>query len=269
MGQDWDLINVDKRARLRNRQAINFWEYLIYTPTEQLVGLLRRLHWITVRIPSQHIQTSKIRSAQRILFMRLPQEIIDRIVHFVACNSPRGSEDLICLSLTCAYMFRLLAAAVQDALRQDLGPWAGDRLVFYGDHAWSEPEYIDTASEKIALEANPYSNPTVHRCGIDKVGESKHSERHVLPSEQLGVYGMLSRNVEERLGGERANLKRFRRLKRFLTQCPAKIRGGNMSPVLRNLNTKEYVREEVLAQSDYAYSLGEIVMIYTIWTDGS
>lgn len=201
--------------------------------------------------------------------MRLPQEVIDRIVYFVACSSPRGSEDLLCLSLTCAYMFRLLATAVQDALRRDLGPWAGDRLVFKGDHAWSHPEYIATASEKIQWEANPRCNPIVNYFSIDKVGESKHSERHALPSEQFGVYGMLYRDVEKRLDAERASLKRFRRLGRLLTQCPSRIRDGNMSPVLRNLTTKEYVREEVLAQSDYAYSLGEIVMVYTIWTDGS
>ena len=37
--------------------------------------------------------------------------------------------------------------------------------------------------------------------------------------------------------------------------------------VLRNLSAKQYIRDSVLASSDYGYSLGEAVCIRMHWTD--
>lgn len=41
---------------------------------------------------------------------------------------------------------------------------------------------------------------------------------------------------------------------------------SNRSAVLRNLTTKEYIRDDFLAKSDYAYSLGEAVCTQLQWT---
>ena len=37
--------------------------------------------------------------------------------------------------------------------------------------------------------------------------------------------------------------------------------------ILRNLTTQQYVRDTVLAESDHAYSLGEVICAYTQWTE--
>lgn len=37
--------------------------------------------------------------------------------------------------------------------------------------------------------------------------------------------------------------------------------------VLRNLTTKEYVVDEVVAKSDYAFSLGQVIVVSSLWTD--
>ncbi|PWI64095.1 hypothetical protein PCL_12678 [Purpureocillium lilacinum] len=250
MAQYWELVNIDKQAQLRSGLASNFWEYLMYTPTEQLVGLLRKCHWIRFSVPRENIRVAKIkhRSSAPI---RPPQEIIDRIAHFVA--SDRADVDLVCLALTCSYFVRLLGPAVQVTLRRDRGPWAGDRLVFLGDNgclAWVHPE----------VSGIPFGCTTA---------EGRFARRSIRgDSQPIDGYGLLPSDVKRRLKGERGGLRRFRRLLRMLTLEPSGI-AGDMKPVLRNLTTMEYVRDEALAESEFAYSLGEIIMVQTIWTGDS
>lgn len=42
------------------------------------------------------------------------------------------------------------------------------------------------------------------------------------------------------------------------------------APVLKNLTAKQWVQNGIITESDYAYSLGEVVAVLTVWTgDGS
>lgn len=270
MAQYWDLVNLDKRATLRCLLCSNIWEYIRKTPTEQLVGLLRKWHWIRFNIANHYIRVAKSKSGGAPL-IRLPQEIIDGIVCFVSRDT--GVEDVICLALTCTYFFRLLAGAVQDALRRDLGPWAGDRLVFKGDNgslcSADAPECMITAMQDLEREITGKA-PVLPSfdTALTTVAEGKYGRIGRQSYEKpVEVYGVLLRSLRKRLKGETPSLRRFKRLLRMLTQEPNSIKHGNKEPVLRNITTKEYVRDAALAKSDYAYSLGELVMVQTIWTD--
>lgn len=39
--------------------------------------------------------------------------------------------------------------------------------------------------------------------------------------------------------------------------------------VLRNLTAKEYVIDEVIAKSNYAFSLGQVIVVSSLWSDRS
>lgn len=42
------------------------------------------------------------------------------------------------------------------------------------------------------------------------------------------------------------------------------------APVLQNLTAKQWVQNGIITESDYAYSLGEVVAVLTVWRgDGS
>ena len=254
MAQYWELVNVDKRAELQNGGNFNFWEYLANTPTDQLVRLLRKYHWVRFRVSSRRVQASKGQAGTTALLVRLPQEVIDRIVHFVL--EDRSGVAIVCLSLTCSYFFCVLASVVQDAIRHDRAPWAGDRIVFAGDSgAFGGTSWVlNFVTEQIAAEGK-------------YVGW--HRRRQYQAPRSIEVYGALLSRVRNCLKRDKASLRRFRRLLPLLTAEPSHIRHGNRKPVLRNLTTKEYVRDEALAESDFAYSLGEVVMVQTISTYSS
>lgn len=255
MAQYWELINIDKQAQLRLGLASNFWEFLKFTPTEQLVGLLKKSHWIPFRIPAKDVRAAKAKTTQSRL-IRLPQEIIDQIIYHVAAT--QGNVDTICLALTCTYFFRLLATSVQDVMRSDCGPWAGDRLVFAGDaggRGWPH-ELWNFLSPDFPTSVAAEGKLARRRCSY-----FERFERH--PPE---IYGKLGRSIKGRLKDETASFRRFKRLAKMLIVEPRHIIHGNKEPVLRNLTTKEYVRDAELARSKYAYSLGEVVMVETIWT---
>lgn len=255
MAQYWELINIDKQSQLRTGLASNFWEFLKFTPTEQLVGLLKKSHWAPFRIPAKHIRAAKAKATKN-RFISLPQEIIDQIIYNVAAD--RGNRDMICLALTCAYFFRILATSIQDIMRNDCGPWAGDRLVFAGDaggRGWPHELW------NFMLPDFPMSVVAEGKLARRRCSYFEKFERH--PAE---MYGKLRHSVKDRLKGETASFRRFKRLAKLLTVEPHYITHGAKEPVLRNLTTKQYVRDAELAQSKYAYSLGEVVMVQTIWT---
>lgn len=255
MAQYWELINIDKQAELRNGRASNFWEFLKFTPAEQLVRLLKKSHWMPFRISAKDIRAAKIKATKSRLIC-LPQEIIDQIIYHVA--EARGNLDLICLTLTCAYFFRLLSTSLQDIMSNDCGPWAGDRLVFAGDAGGIGKPY--ELWDFLSLDF-PISHVAEGKLARRNCSYFERFERH--PAE---IYGKLGCSVKDRLKGETASFRRFKRLAKLLTVEPHYITHGNRDPVLRNLTTKEFVRDAEIAQSEYAYSLGEVVMVQTIWT---
>ncbi|KLO15823.1 hypothetical protein SCHPADRAFT_902047 [Schizopora paradoxa] len=287
MGQYWKIVNIDKKRQVYNPGGLKLCEILYSRSAEQLVGLLRRRPKLRFRIPSHCIQSSKIASSSSPL-IKLPQEIIDAIV-FLLYDNRDSRLDLICLSMTCSYFFRLMVKLLQDLIVEDFCPWPGDRLIFIGDYAANYPEGIATAAEEAEwgqLGKNVlYNLPTK----ISAEGRNARIKSYWPPSEPLEVWGALLESAEERLqfslqkmvtygsyegfeaaySESRQCVERFKRLIDILLESPP--RGDDEPseaglPVLRNLTTKQYVRDDALAQSEYAYSLGEVVVVYTLWT---
>ncbi len=236
-------------------------------------------------------------------FVNMPQELVNKIVAYLG----EGVETA-CLALTCGYFFRLLAPAVRSALIKDAAPWAGDRLIFVGDYAEDYPSDVVTDDEmddwkrwvidtfhgregydgdaSNNCEFDPYEDNPLYFLGqmrsegvVDELALEDHEEmlemyKDSFPFKPLPEFKPLqySQGFGFTSGALVFELKRnfgkkdrtaFAMARRLL-QRPME----NTEVVLRNLTTKEYVRESRFAHSKYA--LGEVVYSTTMWTaDGS
>jgi hypothetical protein len=75
----------------------------------------------------------------------------------------------------------------------------------------------------------------------------------------------LGRGTKEKLVLD--DLKLFNRLAK-IAKRPELSTGdeGKRAAVLRNLKAEKHVRDEAIAESSYAYSLGEVVGVFTQWS---
>lgn len=190
----------------------------------------------------------------------------------IVCNlSEESSEDVIYLSLTCVYFFRLLDPTVQSILAEDTAPWVGDRLIFVGDYA----DGLDIGSICTSEELRHFKetkeqhggNPFYHihedrvMCTPDELAKADPSE---LSGDDLRQAGALEQRVRDKLTP--GDLELYRRLSAILKNIQLSADHSKRVPVLRNLTAKEYVRDDTMAESDYAYSLGEVIAVLTVWT---
>ncbi|KAG8168453.1 hypothetical protein KVR01_001202 [Diaporthe batatas] len=266
MGQYWKFVNIDRKERLRNTGGLKLWEMLMNGCFEQLVDLLQKPKWIALSSGTQ-VQAKSRSDASTLL--TLPREVIDMIVHELCSDSP---ESLICLSLTCAWFFRLLGLEFQKILAADSAPWAGHRLIFVGDYAdgldlgdictSEELQHFEKCQEKWG--DNPlYCMPE----GIMRTRNEHTDAGGGWYEDGTGANtrrpGDLEELVKERLMLN--DLSLFNRLAN-LARRPH-LTTGHGAAVLRNLTAKQYVRDKAIAESDYAYSLGEVVAVFTTWTD--
>ncbi|KPM41406.1 hypothetical protein AK830_g5137 [Neonectria ditissima] len=270
MGQHWKLVNIDKKRQLFNHAKLNLFshgqlqlrEFLLNGIAEQLVGLLRVPRWSAFNISNEDIFASKLKSATSPL-VSLPQEIVDLVVSALACS---GGEHVICLSLTCSYFFRLLSSSNQTLLIRDVAPWAGDRLILVGDFAEGIPAGIasdDEHREWTQLGENPlYDLPDAH------VGENLPPEMpHWMRKGMVERPHMLISHVQERLKEDDGDLQLCARLMQMLTTQSHDTEPSKHQSVLRNLTTKEYILDETIAKSQFAYSLGEVLATFSLWTE--
>lgn len=194
----------------------------------------------------------------------------------IVCNlSGDSSESVIYLSLTCTYFFRLLGPAVQSILAEDTAPWAGDRLVFAGEFAdgldmggiCTSDELREFDKKKMEYINNPFYYMTGNRitCAMNEHVKPPPGLLGPLPSLDLRRAGALEQRVTGKLTLD--DLQLFFRLS-AIARTPHLGAGdhGKYAPVLRNLTARKYVRDDALAESDYAYSLGEVVAVFTQWT---
>lgn len=192
----------------------------------------------------------------------------------VSSLSSDSSESVIYLSLTCVYFFRLLGPAVQSILAEDTVPWAGDRLIFVGDYAvgldlagiCTTEELREFDEEKEKYGDNPLfriSKGTVMCAKNEIVGRLQSPAS--LCGRVLRRAGSLERSVTETLTFD--DLELFQRFD-AIAKTPQLSADDHWKhvPVLRNLTAREYVRDDAIAKSDYAYSLGEVVAVFTNWT---
>ncbi|KAG6358619.1 hypothetical protein INS49_012137 [Diaporthe citri] len=267
MGQYWKLVDIDRREKLLTNDAIELLEILRSGSLKQLVELIRNPKWRPFRTSTNHLYAFKLNSARSSL-LRLPQEVIDMIV----CNLSRdSSESVIYLSLTCAYFFRLLGPAVQSILARDTAPWAGDRLIFVGEFAdgldiggiCTSDELGEFDKKKMEYINDPFYYMTGHRitCAMNQHIKTPPPSHGLLPSPDLRRAGALEQRVTGKLTLD--DLQLFFRLAAIARAPQLSAGGQKYAPVLRNLTARKYVRHDTIAESDYAYSLGEVVAVFT------
>lgn len=201
--------------------------------------------------------------------LALPQELIDAIVHELCSDSP---ESVIYLSLTCVYFFRLLASEFQKVLASDVAPWAGHRLVLVSDDAAG----LDVASictsdelrkfevDKWRHEGNPLFHLAAHSMAIRTMPINRL--RRTAETDYDCQTGDLEDRVKEKLLFNGFSL--FNRLATLARRPqPTTDHHGQHAAVLRNITAKQYVRDRAIGESDYAYSLGEVVAVFTTWSN--
>lgn len=219
----------------------------------------------------------------------------------VVCNLSRESrESVIYLSLTCVYFFRLLGPSIQNIMKEDTAPWAGHRLIFVGSYAHGldiggictieELSQLDDNNEKYYESPLYYMNEDRVMCArnqhikprrgpasrvpldLRRAGALEHRVTSNLIRDELQLFDRLTaimkRALEHRVTGRlsRDDLQLFDRLTAILRRAQVSSEQEKNVPVLRILTARKYVRDDVVAKSDYAYSLGEIVAVLTVWT---
>ncbi|KAJ4132849.1 hypothetical protein NW754_015663 [Fusarium falciforme] len=260
MGQDWKLINIDKKRKLRHIGQPKLLEILKSTSGEQLVGLLANPSWLRFQIPAEKAIPAKKRNYDSLL-VNLPQNVIDLIVALL--YECRHDADLICLSVTCSYFFRLIAHMIQAAISEDIGQWAGDRLILISERAVGYPPEIATVLERFQWDSDG-TNP-LYGMGEQAVAEGHHSTLASLVKEQpFEVWGRALDNVRERLDQKQEVSLPFKRLMKLLMHNPH-FPNSHRPAVLRNLTTKQFISDDALARSNFSYSLGEVLLCYITW----
>lgn len=219
----------------------------------------------------------------------------------VVCNLSRESrESVIYLSLTCVYFFRLLGPAIQTIMKEDTAPWAGHRLIFVSNYAHGlDTGGICTIEELSQFDENNenyYQSPLYYmnedrimcarnqhikpRRGPDsrvprdlrRAGALEHRVKGKPFGDELQLFDRLTaimkRALEHRVTVKlsRDDLQLFDRLTAIMRREKVCSEQEKNVPVLRILTARKYVRDDVVAESDYAYSLGEIVAVLTVWT---
>ncbi|KAK7430720.1 hypothetical protein QQZ08_002764 [Neonectria magnoliae] len=258
MGQHWKLVNIDKRRELFNHEKLELSghcqlqlrEFLLSTIAEQLVSLLRISKLRPFKVSEDQIHTAKVKSVSSPL-IALPQEIIDLVVSVLVSS---GSDvDVVCLSLTCSYFFRLLASTNQTIVARNDAPWAGDRLILVGDFAEGIPPGIATDDE--LQEWKKFGENPFYNLAEAQVGERLPSEMpHWIRKGMVEQAHMLPSFIYQRLAGNGQNLcDRLMRMLYVWDWPPAdEVEPGSDSAILRNLTTKEYVLWEKYLPPSYS-----------------
>lgn len=193
------------------------------------------------------------------------------IVSNLSADSP---ESVIYLSLTCVYFLRLLGPKFQKILAEDTAPWAGDRLIFVGDYADGLDIGGICTSDELRVfkeKVEEYHDNPLYCIDEDRImctmdGRAK-ADPDCLDEYDLRQAGSLEQCVRDKLTLDDFQL--FHRLAVIAKKTqPSADDHQKHAAVLRNLTAKEFVRDEAIAPS--AYSLGEVVAVFTTWTgDGS
>ncbi|KAF2805127.1 uncharacterized protein BDZ99DRAFT_113589 [Mytilinidion resinicola] len=132
------------------------------------------------------------------------------------------------MAMTCKYLFLTYQEDVKGILEKQLSPWAGDRLICLGDYARGHPDGILTVEEDEELIRQEF---TLYDC-MDRYSA------HAGPDRFIG-------EMTERLvfGGRRSTL-----WSRMIGTAYDRWPADGVTWILRNLDAKEYVRQEGFKQ---------------------
>ncbi|KAJ4259711.1 hypothetical protein NW762_007642 [Fusarium torreyae] len=265
--QPWKVINLDKRENLHPGDVSGFGE--IFASGYQLVDLLKNPTWLKFKIPGSSIRVSKQKSLGSPL-ISLPQEIIDQVAKNLSDDGDRDA--IICLALSCTYFFRLLANNMQKVIHEDVGQWRKNRLMFIAPNAPGFPRNVGTAEEEAEwnqIEGSSLYNMETRPAHTSLSEEGPLQRRMTYRAPQLfqvdGRQITRARDIMKNCN-DIDSLERFGRLLKHLMKIPKSLKWHQIQAVLRNLDTKEYIRGQPLTVDQHPRNLGEALICFLMWS---
>ena len=140
-------------------------------------------------------------------------------------------------------------------------------MICVGDYAQGAPVNCADAAARTIEELIAENKDNEYSEDEDTWNElsfAKHNPLYHLAErgrEYYPKYSSLDAELTHRL--DEADLALFRRLYALMRHSYPSPRPG----ILRNLDTKQFVRDQVVAQDECEYSLGDLVILSTTWTD--
>ncbi|EKJ67859.1 hypothetical protein FPSE_12007 [Fusarium pseudograminearum CS3096] len=211
-----------------------------------LTKLLRNPVWVPYHANPAKVESARKKGAHG-AFAKLPQDVLDRIVNKL--DLEKDGVTILCLGMTNSFFFRILGSKMQKVLHLDAGPWRGQRLVFAGAWAPGIPEGAGTPEE----EQDWFSRriQTLHELHTYPVtlGRAMPMTPYYAP-EVFMHPGPRSNRVIDLMNRDRSSTTEdkeayFRMIEIFMAE-PGHLTEIQRVQVLRNLDTKEYVRADVL-----------------------
>ncbi|RGP78678.1 hypothetical protein FLONG3_3215 [Fusarium longipes] len=241
----WRFVNLDHNEHLKSPDRPNVTQ--VAEVGSNLTKILRNPIWARYKTTNKTIETARKKKAHGD-FAKLPREIVLNIIF--SFEDSKDGLAILSLGMTCTYFFRLLGVKMQSVLQKDAGPWRNERLSFAGPWAPGIPDGAGTDEEEHDWHARRIQ--TFHELHTYPV-----SLGHIQPATPLTAPEIFQ------LPGYRSNriidmmirdcmstvedAETFQRMIQVLMQDPGCFNKAQMSHVLRNLTTKEYVRGDVLA----------------------
>ncbi|KAK4893734.1 hypothetical protein LTR27_007981 [Elasticomyces elasticus] len=279
MAQSYSLINIDKAEKLTQSKLC---EILNGRQCEHLLKALKVPRLRSYRFSANAVARARtVNMASRLI--SLPRELVDEILTWVPVGPP-----LVCLALSCFYFLRLAAPMLSQAIINTEAPWAGDRLITIGAFANGVPPCLSDEDTRLAIRRGM---GRAHHDAVDAAGRDYYEEfvRNPFYNMELGKAQFW--RDESMLQYQCRSLSRTRKRSEFGRESSTQLtRPGLLhrlnpdemelldrfvffpasdvqSPgVLRCLDLKEYVRDDFVASSAYAYSLGEVLCCFMQWT---
>ncbi|KAM0307407.1 hypothetical protein ACHAPM_000122 [Fusarium culmorum] len=240
----WRVVNLDCLEHLKVMDRPN--EAQVTETASSLTKLLRNPVWVPYQANPAKVESARKKGAHG-AFAKLPQTVLDRIVGKL--DLEKDGVTILCLGMTNSFFFRLLGSKMQKVLHLDAGPWRGQRLVFAGSWAPGIPEGAGTPEE----EQDWFSRriQTLHELHTYPVtlGRAMPLTPYYAP-EVFMHPGPRSDRVIDFMNHDRSSTSEdkeayFRMIEIFMTE-PRHLTEIQREQVLRNLDTKEYVRADVL-----------------------
>ncbi|KAK5731656.1 hypothetical protein LTR17_011249 [Elasticomyces elasticus] len=281
MAQSYGLINIDEAEKLIQSKLD---EILNGRQCEYLLKALK-----VPRLREHRCSANAVMRARTVnmasTLISLPQELVVEIITWVPVGPP-----LVCLALSCSYFLRLAAQMVSQAIVNIEAPWAGHRLIAIGRFANGVPPCLSDEDTRLVIRRGMGRD---HRDAVDAVGIDYYEEfaKNPLYNMELGKAQFwrdesmlqyqcrrLPRTGKRKRPGfgrkpstqltrpgllHRLNADEMELLDRFVFFPASDVQSPG---VLRCLDLEEYVRDEFVASSAYAYSLGEVLCCFMQWT---
>ncbi|KAI6775236.1 hypothetical protein HG530_001994 [Fusarium avenaceum] len=261
MTWEFKFINLDKGEHTQEGDPQHMKNVVV--TADNLVSLLRKPEWVEFKINPANMHFSKEKNRDNCKLMCLPQEMIDKICKNLV-NEGNGAA-VICLALSNSYFFRLLGGDLQKLLAGNAGKWAGDRVVFASDLARGIAEGIGSPEEEAEWWANRYTSLTELKTTEIKPYVDKKARLPKTAPEIFAVPGEFIIDAKAIMNMKRDH-KGIALLDSVLLilQQPLDVPYQQKPPILRNLDTKEFVRADgCVGLNHREASLGEALMAFT------